>query len=124
MSVRDQAEGFHHTCFLEARDTARRNIVDIKMPRVCKRQTNRANALVSDGGLSEEEKVESYYRVNVTIPLLDEIVGSVKNRFDAGQEVVLKGTRLLPAYMCMLCPNQTGSVLYSLLLSSILTNCL
>ena len=69
------------------------------MPRVCKRQTNRANALVSDGGLSEEEKVESYYRVNVTIPLLDEIVGSLKNRFDVEQEVVLKGTRLLPAYV-------------------------
>lgn len=98
-SVRGQAEGFHHTCFLEASAMARRNSVDIKMPRVCKRQTNRANALVSDATLSEEEKVESYYRVNVTIPLLDEIVGSLKSRFDTGQEVVLKGTRLLPSYV-------------------------
>ena len=73
------------------------------MPQVCERQTNRANALVSDGGLSVEEKVESYYHANVTILLLDEIVASLKNRFDAGQEVVL---------------------LYILLFSSILMNCL
>ena len=37
--------------------------------------------------------------IHVTIPLLDEIVGSLKNRLDAGQEVVLVGIQLLPAYV-------------------------
>ena len=44
--------------------------------------------------LTEEERVEEYFRINVTVPLLDEVVTSMKARFEGGQS---SGTMLIPA---------------------------
>ena len=47
--------------------------------------------------LSKEERVEEYFRINVTVPLLDEVVTSMKARFEGCQSSVVKGTMLIPA---------------------------
>ena len=36
------------------------------------------------------------FRINVTIPLLDQVV-SMKTRFEGGQSLVVKGTMFIPA---------------------------
>ena len=47
--------------------------------------------------LSEEEAAEEYFRINVTIPFLDQVVASMKARFEDGQSLVVEGTMLIPA---------------------------
>ena len=65
--------------------------VDVKTPRICGRQTNRQNAIGSTvSGLSEIQLVEEHFRINVTIPFLDNVVMQLQNRFTEGQESVFK----------------------------------
>lgn len=92
-------ENFNHTCFCNACDMAENIHVDNKMSRICGRQANRENALLPQTGLPEKELVEGYFRINVAIPLLDEIIGSLQHRFAEGHEALLKGVLLLPAYV-------------------------
>ena len=47
--------------------------------------------------LTQKESAEEYFRIKVTIPFLYEVVASMKNRFDGGQSLVVKGTLLIPA---------------------------
>ena len=47
--------------------------------------------------LSQEESAEEYFRINVTIPFLDQVVASIKARFEGGQSLVVKGTMLIPS---------------------------
>ncbi|KAL4092040.1 hypothetical protein QTP88_026614 [Uroleucon formosanum] len=47
--------------------------VDLKIPRVCSRQTNRANFPTNN--------VEEYYKFAIFIPLLDNVINDLKARF-------------------------------------------
>ena len=40
-----------------------------------------------------------YFRVNLTIPFLDEVIGNLQSRFAVGQHTVLKGILLIPPYV-------------------------
>ena len=40
-----------------------------------------------------------HFRVNLTIPFLDEVIGNLQNRFAEGQETVLKGILLIPPHV-------------------------
>ena len=95
--VRQDVETFHHSCYDEACIIASKIDVDIRRPRICGRQVYRQNALQLDSGLSDEQLIEDYFRVNVTIPLLDDVLGSLQSRFEEGQENVIKGILLLPS---------------------------
>ena len=59
--------------------------MDIKRPRIRGRQVHRQNALQLNSGLSEEQITEAYFRINVTIPLLDDVLGSLRTGFEEGQ---------------------------------------
>ena len=73
--------------------------VDVVRPRICARQRNRQNAVGSSSTeLSPMELIEEYYRINVTIPFLDEVIVALQNRFSEGQESIFKGLYLIPAY--------------------------
>ena len=78
------------SCYDEACKIARKFDVDIERPRVCGRQVHRQNALQMGSGLSDKQ----YIRINVTISLLDDILGSLQSR---GQDNVTKGIMLLPS---------------------------
>ena len=97
LHVRQEVEMFHHTCYNESCRIARKINVDIKRPRICGRQVHRQNALQLDSGLSDEQLTEDYFRINVTVPMLDDVLGSLQTRFEEGQENVMKGTMLLPS---------------------------
>ena len=51
---------------------------------------------MGSSSLSQEEAVEEYFKISVTIPFLDQVIASMKARFE-GQSVVVKGTMLIPA---------------------------
>ena len=90
-------ETFHHTCYDEACSIASKINVDIRRPRICGRQVYRQNAVQLDSGLSDKLLIEDYFRINVTIPLLDDVLGNPPSRFEKGQENVMKGILLLPS---------------------------
>ena len=50
-----------------------------------------------DSGLPDEQLIEDYFRINVTIPLLDDVLGSLQIRYEERQENVMKGIMLLPS---------------------------
>ena len=72
-NVRTTVSSFHHSIFIEACEIAQKIDVDVRKPRTCRRQINRSNAIASHSEqLSGQELVEEYYRINLTIPFLDE----------------------------------------------------
>lgn len=96
LCVRQDVEMFHHNCYDEAPRIAKTIDVDIKRPRVFGRQVHWENySLIS--GLSEEQTTEDYFHINVTIPILDDVLWSLQTRFEEEQENVMKGTTLLPS---------------------------
>ena len=96
-SIRTTVSSFYHTVFAEACEIAQKIDVDVKKPRTCGRQINRRNAVAMHSEqLSGQQLVEEYYRINLAIPFLDETLGTLRARFDCGQEVVMKGMLLLP----------------------------
>ena len=94
--IRKKVNEFHHNCFIFTRDLAVKVDVDMTKPRTCQRQRFRQNAIGTEQG-NPEQVIEDYYRINVTIPFLDEVVGNMKTRFEDGQASVVKGTMLIPA---------------------------
>lgn len=92
--VREDVEAFHCTCYDEACRIVKQMNIEIKRPRVLGRQVHRQNA---DSGLSHEQLIQDYFRINVTIPFLDDVLGSLRFRF-FGQENVMRGIMLLPPF--------------------------
>ena len=94
--IRNEVDEFHHDCFVYAKELSIKLGLEKKMPRTCQRQRFRQNA-VGTSNLSQEESAEEYFRINVTIPFLDQVVASMKARFEGGQSLVVKGTMLIPS---------------------------
>jgi len=66
--------------------------IDIKVPRLSKKQTNRAN--------HPAKTTEEYYRVSIYIPLLDSIIEDLKSRFLSKENKLLLNLCLLvPRYI-------------------------
>lgn len=94
--IRTKVDEYHHDCFVFAKELAVKVDVEIRKPRTCQRQRFRQNAIVAEQR-NPEQVVEDYFRINVTIPFLDEVVGNMKTRFEDGQASVVKGAMLIPA---------------------------
>jgi len=88
---------FHHDCHEQAAKLAEKINVDVKAPRIYVRQSHRRNALPSTAVETPEQMVMNYFRVNVTIPVLYDIIISLQERFSDGQDTVFKGTMVLPS---------------------------
>ena len=95
-TIQDEVREFHHDCFVYAKELAIKMDIEVKKPRTCQRQRFRQNA-VGSHNLTQEEAAEEYFRINVTIPFVDQVITSMKSRFDGGQSLVIKGTMLIPA---------------------------
>ena len=55
------------------------------MPRICGRQTHRGNAVVSNpcGVQTVEQHTKDYFRVNVAIPFVEDVIGELQARYVA-----------------------------------------
>lgn len=74
--------------FSEAEKKAQELGIDIKIPRLCRKQTHRANY--------QTNSVEEYYRITAYIPLLDFVLTDLKNRFSVDILEVFRLSSLLP----------------------------
>ena len=90
-NVRKDVSNFHHDCYEQATMIAEKIDVEVKMPQICGRQTHRRNALPGDQADQSPEQLV------VTIPILDDVITSLQQRFSAGQDVIMKGMALLPS---------------------------
>ena len=87
--LREDADSQFKLLFNEAQQLASNNSVEIKLPRVTQRQTQRANPDVA-------HDVETYYRVSVYIPFLDAFITSLNERFINHRQVYNSFACLLP----------------------------
>ena len=63
--------------------------VNASMPRVCGRQTQRAN--------TPAPSAQEYYKLSLSIPVLDELCGQMETRFSKQQIIASKGLSLVPS---------------------------
>lgn len=96
--IRDKVNEFHHDCFTDACRISDKLAIEIKMPRICKRQTHRSNTVpLSSVSNHTYQQEEDYFRINVTIPFIDELIQQLLERFSKTHLSVLKGVMLLPS---------------------------
>jgi hypothetical protein len=82
-------DDFHHDLYLKITTMAHVVGTEPAQPRTCGRQQHRANAPADD--------VETYYRKNLTIPVIDQLLTSLKDRFGEPQLLVTNALHLVPA---------------------------
>ena len=71
--VRKNVDHYHKKWYKQVLNVSKQIGLDEKMPRICPRQTNRSNHNVSN--------VCDYFKVSVTIPLLDYLCLELDSRF-------------------------------------------
>lgn len=94
--VRTKMDEFHCDCFVCASDLAEKIDVEVKKPQTCRRQQFRQNAVITEHS-SGGEGIEEYFRINVAVSFLDDVLQSMKSRFEDGQTVIAKGFQLVPS---------------------------
>lgn len=73
LNDRENSDGIFSTIFKEVEEIAQLSDIEIKMPRITGRQTQRSNILATSA--------EQYFRLNIFIPYLDSLITSLKSRF-------------------------------------------
>lgn len=81
---------FYDTIFQRAVKVASEHEVDVKCPRIVKRQVHRSNI--------EESVPQEYYRKNVFIPFVDHLISELSTRFSPAHEDLIKLFSLIPSY--------------------------
>ncbi|KAK4873837.1 hypothetical protein RN001_013197 [Aquatica leii] len=74
--------------FEDAESNANKLLIEIKMPRLCGRQTNRNNV--------ESGHPRDYYRRTIFIPFLDHFIEELESRFNHRMESAISLERLIP----------------------------
>lgn len=82
---------YHGDWFQEAARVAASLDTEPSMPRLCGRQTQRANA--------EADSPEEYYRRNLTVNFVDTLISEMDSRFGELQKKTVLGLKLVPAVM-------------------------
>ena len=77
--------------FVDANRLASKVETIIEIPRLCKRQTGRGNAI------TENSSTEDYYRINIAVPFVDHVVLEMTTRFHPDNRVGCDLFILLPA---------------------------
>lgn len=79
---------FRNGIWIRVKTLASQLNIEIKKPRCCSRQKNRANF--------ETNSVEDYYRLSIFIPLLDNVIMDLNSRFDSSTFDVFHLPLILP----------------------------
>lgn len=85
---REENKQYFNVVYIQAESMAKNMDIEIKVPRICSRQTKRANYPVTSD--------EDYYRVSVYIPMLDNIIQDLRSRFTSDVLDVLMLPVLMP----------------------------
>lgn len=88
---RTGVDEFHSAIHTRAVKMCEEYDIDVKIPRLCKRQTMRNNVPISD--------VDQYYRVAVTTKFLDYLNNEMNDRFSDMHMKVAMSVKVIPAYM-------------------------
>ena len=94
--VRTKMDEFHRDCFVCASDLAEKIDVEVKKTRTCRRQQIRQNVVITEHS-SSRDGIEEYFRINVAVPFLNDVLQSMKSRFKDSQTVIAKGFQLVPS---------------------------
>ena len=97
--TRDKIVESHHEWFEHCSQLARKVNVEVKKPRTCQRQRFRQNHTTQSQ--SPEQEAKDYFRVSLTIPLIDELIERLNGRFSSDQDSVVKGFSLVPSNVVM-----------------------
>ena len=87
--VRNDVDNFHHNLFLKITTMAQAVGTETARLRICGRQQHSANAPADDA--------ETYYRMNLTIPVIDQLLMCLQDRFGAPQLLITNALHLVPA---------------------------
>ncbi len=88
-SIRDNAEESFSEIYKEAECIAREINVQVAIPRLCREQRNRQNTSATNA--------EDYFRRNVFIPYLDDMISSMNERFLTHEEKITSLQYILPS---------------------------
>ena len=90
-SIRINIDKYHNEWYSEACKLAQRITVDESVPRTCARQTKRENF--------PAESPSYYYKVSLSIPLIDTVLSELKRRFEGNQKCIFEGLYIIPYIM-------------------------
>ena len=91
VNVRHDIDNYHGKWYKEALELAKiLNIVEV-VPRVCSKQMLRENY--------PSNSSSEYYKLSLTIPLVDTVLGELKRRFEGNQTYVFSGFYVIPYVM-------------------------
>jgi len=110
--LRDEAEVEFGAIYAEAVEMCSKLDVTVKKPRCPKRSTHRDTAGAAD------QDTETYYRVNMFLPLLDGLAAHVTDRFGATQQKCMALGRLVPAHLGTFADIEPAVDIYASLLDS------
>ncbi len=86
-TARNLIDQYHNCWFKDASNIANKVDAVTKCPRICKRQTPRTNTPSND--------VASHFKVNLSIPFLDNLIQEIDKRFSEENCVAMKGLSIL-----------------------------
>ena len=81
----------HDRWFSEVQQLAASTGIELSLPRLCGRQTQRSNI--------PSQTPKEYYWRTITIPLLDHIISEMTSRFDKHQQLALSGLVFIPSVL-------------------------
>ena len=95
-NVRQVAEERFAKVYGNATKLAAEAGIEPTMPRICNRQTHRANP---DSGSVSGQSTETYYRTTVFIPFIDNMVQGLNDRFTKVHQDVAVASQLVPSIL-------------------------
>lgn len=92
-NLREDADNQFNIVFKNIIELGKQINVEIRMPRICNKQTNRVNI--------DSENPEIYFKLSIFIPFLDYLIQSMNTRFDNRLSSVMPLEGLIPAHFDM-----------------------
>ena len=90
-NIRINIDKYHDEWYSEACKLAQKINVNESVPRTCARQTARENF--------PAESPSHYYKLSLSIPLIDTVLSELKKRFEGNQKCIFEGLYLIPYIM-------------------------
>ena len=89
--LRENVERYHDQWFAEVEELSTAIGKEPSLPRLCGRQTHRSNI--------PSQTPKEYYRLTITIPLLDHMLSEMASRFSKHQQTAVTGLLLVPSIL-------------------------
>ena len=101
IAVRNNADVYHNKWYSEAVALAQEVNIEERKHRTCKKQIHRDN--------HDVETVSDYFKNSLTLPIIDHLNLSLKDRFNSTNLICYKGFSIIPTVMIALCESSSSS---------------